>query len=210
MNRYNVMTVYTKIVDSLNNFHRTMVKQDRLGYIDEHEFLLIFRNHSFMERLRSLFSPPTEVFRWGNGVLYLGNCINAADQDFLIDKKISLIVNASREVPNHFEDDPETKIQYLRVSAHDVAVDSNKIIVPEIVDVVVRCLERGENVFTHCFMGRSRSVSVCIQVIRSLVPHRSVQDVYLGLKKKRPIVHINTRFYETLVDHHDAMEQKNK
>ncbi len=207
MNRYNVATIYKKIVDSFNNLHKTLTRQERLGHVQSKDnYLLLFRNHGFMERLQSLFTPPTLIWTTqSGGKLFLGNCINAGDRHFMSEAMVSLVVNASKEVPNHFESDKG--IKYIQVQAHDVGEDSDQIIVPEVARNVAKELNTGGVVFCHCFMGRSRSVSVCIQALK-LISNMSVIELYLHIKKKRNIVHINQQFYEKINEHFMLLAKK--
>ena len=209
MNRYNIVMFYQKIRDSLCNIRKTLVKQKRLKQIEsEDNFLLIFRNHTFFERLQSLFTPPTNIFSFnGGGSIFLGNCTNAGDKYFMIQENICLIVNASKEVPDHFHDHTDLKIKYYRVHAHDISEDASSIVVPDIVKSIIDHLRIGDNVFIHCFMGRSRSVAVCLQVIREITG-KPLETLYLEIKQKRPIIHINTSFFNSLKEYYRIRDKK--
>ena len=195
LNIYNLRMLIQKIVNGVVNLHETVQPIRRLRELETDDYLLVFREHTSVERWRSLLTPATRVFDHpsSGAAMWIGNAFNAGDPAFFRQNEIKLCVNATREVPNHFADTAE----YLQVSVHDVSADAENIWKPEIARRAATVLEEGGNVFVHCYMGRSRSVALALQII-SMLTGQPLDDIYIRLKRRRPIISIQTCFYRVL------------
>lgn len=106
-------------------------------------------------------APATCCLTFDNGTfsIWVGGARDASSRDFLTRERITHVLNTTRELPNRFGTD--TSLCYLRLGLADEPTEPlgsrlNECI--EFLDTARRTGARGALV--HCFMGRSRSVSV--------------------------------------------------
>ncbi len=125
--------------------------------------------------------------------LYLGDAKDAQNQVFLTSKKVVLIVNCAKELPNYFEG----QFRYARLDWDDVPQQDLSMHLDNITDTIVNTMKRGNVVFVHCAAGISRSSSVVINVIKKL--HRwNFDQAFNFVRECRPIVNPNPGFVRQL------------
>jgi protein-tyrosine phosphatase len=95
--------------------------------------------------------------------LYIGNIDGARKLSFLKDKKIKVIINCTKQLPNYYED-VKYNIEYYRVPVDDSLLDEDidlmKILLPKYVNIIDNALENNKPVFVHCYAGRQRSACI--------------------------------------------------
>lgn len=142
-----------------------------------------------LERIKCFFSYPTKV----NDNLYLGNIYNAADIETLKSNKITMIVNVSKTISNYFEMD----FKYVNIKIDDINDEKFGEELMETVDKIRDEINRNGNVFVHCLMGSSRSVTVILTYLLKY-DNKTLDEAYSYLKNIRPTININKTFYEQL------------
>lgn len=142
-----------------------------------------------LERIKCFFSYPTKV----NDNLYLGNIYNAADIETLKSNKITMIVNVSKTISNYFERD----FKYVNIKIDDINDEKFGEELMETVDKIRDEINRNGNVFVHCLMGSSRSVTVILTYLLKY-DNKTLDEAYSYLKNIRPTININKTFYEQL------------
>lgn len=125
---------------------------------------------------------------------YLGNIKDAANKDFIIDHKIDVIVNCSKDIPSYFERSGE--IKYYRVPVED-NLEHNELLtfnyhVRQLLDRVYDDYESGKTIFAHCFAGMQRSAAFSLLFIiyfhkRKYNICMSVNDAQFFILSKRPL-----------------------
>ena len=128
--------------------------------------------------------------------LYLGNASNANDHAFLASKKISLIINCAKEIPNFFE--KEKHIKYIRLELNDVPNQSLDKALHIASDAILNNIKKGLTTFVHCAAGISRSASVVIYTIMRM-HNWSFEKSYRFVKDMHPNTHPNPGFVEQLI-----------
>jgi len=129
--------------------------------------------------------------------LYLGNYLAAQDQDFIIDKKIKLVINCSKnlEYPSFYKH-MDHDFKYIRLQLND---STNRIdqftmqsSLPELCKLIDDNYTKGLNVFIHCFAGIQRSATVILCYLMYLDSKnkilKSLDYYYYYLKYKRVVV----------------------
>lgn len=113
--------------------------------------------------------------------LYLGNVDSSKDYDFIIDKKINIIVNCSKDLKNEYslnllkpiEEAPleiqewlynnSYYIKYYRIPVDDNGKDTEiqnfYKYTNEILDIIVNEYKKGKNILVHCLAGNQRSAA---------------------------------------------------
>lgn len=114
--------------------------------------------------------------------LWLGNENSSQNIDFLRSANISLIINATKHIPNTYE----KNIDYYRVPVNDPGPinyadqEDNNIMSSHIhivLELIRENLLAGKTVLVHCHAGRIRSATIVLLYL--------VKYVYTGEKKTR-------------------------
>jgi protein-tyrosine phosphatase len=142
-----------------------------------------------LERIKCFFSYPTQV----NENLYLGNIYNSADIETLKSNKITMIVNVSKTISNYFTND----FKYINIKIDDINDERFGEELMETVDNIKEEINKNGNVFVHCLMGSSRSVTVVLTYLIKY-ENKTLDEAYTYLKNIRPTININKTFYEQL------------
>jgi len=126
--------------------------------------------------------------------LYLGDINDAENLNFLASKKVSLIVNTAKEIPNFYP----KNFKYLNLHLKDVPrqdiIDALQISSEEI----LKNMKNGKVVFVHCAAGVSRSSSVVIYTLMRL--HKwDYEKSFKYVKSMRDIINPNPGFVEQLI-----------
>ena len=116
--------------------------------------------------------------------LYIGSIDNATSIQWLRQKRIGLIVNATHpnDVPSPFSN----RIRTVRVPVWDTPDDNGVMLsyLDEVVDLVHAARTRGTNVLVHCRAGISRSSTVVASYLikyYNMTPRQAV--AYIQSKK---------------------------
>jgi len=117
--------------------------------------------------------------------LWLGNKVAALDDDFLMDKNISVVFNCTKDLP----------FSKLPLKKYRVPVDDNlqaseiKNMTdwsPEIVYKVLNEYNKGETLLIHCYAGMQRSAAVMAMAL-IVMKRKSSEETIEFIREKRPI-----------------------
>ncbi|XP_031557306.1 dual specificity protein phosphatase 14-like [Actinia tenebrosa] len=146
-------------------------------------------------KLKHVGNPLHEIIEITD-YLYLGSVIPARNEDLLKEKQITHIVNATVESDHEYK----IPVECMKIKI----TDSLECHIGLYFDIVADKIEKVKNmrgkVLVHCMAGISRSSSL---VIAYLMKYKkmSLRDAYHLVKKKRPIINPNPRFWQSLVDY---------
>lgn len=115
--------------------------------------------------------------------LYLGNFQAAKDRDFFKTKKITAVLNCTKDIPNHFAHNKD--IEYMRIPVEDSLKDKDFDLMhqylPCIVEFIHKHVNIGKNnILVHCWAGRQRSsISVAAYLVAKydMTPHDACKYV---------------------------------
>lgn len=130
--------------------------------------------------------------------LFIGNEHCAENDGWLLDARVTAVVNATLDIQNHFERDEgeeDSAVEmprpsYLRVPVSDSVNDSIAPHLRTAVDFIERSIADGGNVLVHCREGKSRSAAI---VAAFLMKNR-------GMKLALAIDTINTAAWMTSIN----------
>lgn len=151
-----------------------------------------YETNNFWSLFYYYFTYPIEIIP----NLYLGNIINAANYELLKEHKITHIYNITSEHGCYFPDN----FNYKQIKVKD---NKNAVLPPdfyEAVDTLHNTLQEGHRVLVHCHHGRSRSVSLILAYLLKYHPitYPTFKVAYDAVKRKKPIININTDFADQL------------
>ena len=92
--------------------------------------------------------------------LHIGDANDAGNKGVLQAKNISVVVNCTKTLPNHFE--TESGVHYLRVPIDDLPSQDITPFFESTFAFLDEHLSKGEAVLVHCMAGISRSVTIVI------------------------------------------------
>jgi protein-tyrosine phosphatase len=146
--------------------------------------------------------------------VYLGNVCAAHDEEWLVAKRISAVINMAVEWVD--KDITYMGIEYLPFAMEDVSSLDHESTdrhieraTQELISLAKRKEQTGENVLVHCNMGISRSASVVIRYLQQI--HKmTYKEAFLYTRRKRPVVRPNSLFERILCkgEKSDIEEQK--
>lgn len=126
--------------------------------------------------------------------LFIGDILTASNKKWLEDHHITHIVNATKDIPNFFPHD----YKYLNLELDDSSNQSLYEVLEPSYKFIYNAIGNGGTVLTHCYAGRSRSVSIVIYFIMKLKKITYLQSLTY-IKKHRSIASPNTGFARQLV-----------
>jgi protein-tyrosine phosphatase len=140
--------------------------------------------------------------------LYLGDANDAQNVNFLKSRKISLIVNCAKEIPNYFEksNPPPPPFKYLRLDLNDVPTQPIDGALKVSSGAILNNISKGLSTFVHCRAGISRSSSVVIYTIMRLHDW-PFETAYRFVKDMHPKTHPNPGFVDQLIKLQDGSTQ---
>ena len=121
-----------------------------------------------------------------------GNACDASGFYRLKENNIEAIINATKEIPNYFEDD----FDYLKINIYDI--NSNQFN-SETFKNVLNFIEKNKNkkILIHCYMGSSRSATLVLLYL--MYKHKyDLESALEFIKNKRDIINVNTQFISNL------------
>lgn len=144
--------------------------------------------------------------------VWLGNIHSAHDLGFLKSKKISVVVNCSKDIPFLAEVNTDASFTKYRVPVHDnlqeEEIKAMTKYIPTIVPHILQHINAEKrNVLIHCYAGMQRSAAVlaCCLMKRYKL---SMKECISYIQQKRPIAFrpgVNffdsIRAYESMVNH---------
>ena len=152
------------------------------------------------QQLELLVSPQTPIILQNDPFptqiqenLYLGDAQSALNKDFLREKNITAIVTVMPDI-HPFTYNPE----YIHFRFHHIPIYDKLDVnicehIYDCIEFIQRCHADGINVYVHCAMGISRSVSF---VIAYLMQTRRItfENAYKIVKERRPQAEPNLSF----------------
>jgi len=102
--------------------------------------------------------------------LFLGSAISARSRQVFEDLGIMAVVNAAEELPNFHEgDEAMPRICYLKLAMADDPLQELEAGLEKALPFIAAALQEGQTVLVHCQMGVSRSVSVVLAHLMSML-----------------------------------------
>ena len=103
--------------------------------------------------------------------LYIGSKADAQSAAFMRSRRIGLVVNCTRDIPNYFENrayGAGGRPEYLRVGVHDAQSENGEMLrlLPRACTTIDRALRENRPVLVHCYAGVQRSATVVAAYIK--------------------------------------------
>jgi hypothetical protein len=150
----------------------------------------VFKHNSLKYTLRAFCTPSTYII----DNIYLGSCLGACNLNLLNKNKIGYIINISEDIPNFFED----KFKYLQIKKKDNGKEElEKKNFEESYNYILRSQDKNKKIFIHCFVGRSRSVSLIIYYLMKKYNY-TIKESLDFIKKKRDVIDPAIKFINNL------------
>lgn len=151
--------------------------------------------------------------------LYLGNYEGACDENFIIGKKINLVVNCSvdLEFPDFYKE--LNNFDYLRLPLNDTPFSNDQKImslgIPKLCILIHKYLSQHKRVYVHCFAGMQRSATIvlCYLMYRDFKSKKlhKLSSYYKFLKSKRSIVFVPIpTFYNVINQFYNKLRSLSK
>jgi protein-tyrosine phosphatase len=159
----------------------------------------ISRNSFFLERYQELSQITPNLYLSGQTVI--------ENKDLHDSFGIKSIVNATQELDNVFEKDPE--YTYFRATLRDVPEQQISSYFMPVIEFIDTEITKGKSVLVHCAAGVSRSASLIIAYImksRKL----SLKEAFTYVNDRRPIIDPNIGFFKQLSDFETSLTKQIK
>ena len=158
---------------------------------------VIETNDGFLNAFKNLFIEPTKIV----DNIYLGNAYNASNFNQLDELNINTIINVTNEIPNYFDNIQE--YDYLKININDTNSDSIKNFFEESNQYIKNIQQQkpDKNILIHCYMGSSRSATILTAYLLKNF-NLNPKQAFSLLQEKRPVVNINTQFWDELQDYY--------
>jgi protein-tyrosine phosphatase len=135
--------------------------------------------------------------------LYLGDRLSAYNKTFIHNAKINVIVNATKDIPNFYDINPE--IKYYRVPVEDNLAPEEfhtfYFCAKSLIPILYQEYINGKTILIHCFAGMQRSAALMLLLLiyihkKKYNINMSVADAKFYILSKRPVsfkygMHIN-------------------
>uniref|UniRef100_A0A6B2LCI2 protein-tyrosine-phosphatase n=1 Tax=Arcella intermedia TaxID=1963864 RepID=A0A6B2LCI2_9EUKA len=138
-------------------------------------------------------APPSEIV---DGILFLGNELNARNIQQLKNCNIQFIVNCTLECENYFPED----FEYFRVSVDDTSDYNLLDYFEETFLKIDKAIANKCPVLIHCHQGVSRGPTFTIAYL-VYSKHMNLNDAFHRVLERRPIVLPNRTFFWALVEY---------
>ena len=143
------------------------------------------------------------------GRLWLGGIRSALDEQFLMENKINVIFNCTKDIP--FIQLPQ-EMTYYRVpvddNLQDEEIDNMQKWSPEIVFKLLKEHHAEKNILIHCAAGMQRSAAACIMFLMTLWKQPQ-QPVFAFMRERRPIVFQPSMNFQKAVDWYEQWLSQN-
>ena len=182
------------LLDRSGNIYNKFVNyfiSDSDNTINKIEKRRIFKIVPYLIQTKIFFSQPTHII----DNIYLGSAFNASCYSTLKNNNIGLIINLTTDISNYFEKD----FIYKNYPLHDNNKDSIKQYLDQSYQEILNFQNKNnnKNIFIHCFMGASRSVSIVIYYLIKKYEYK-IDDAILFIKNKREVVNPTVLFYKEI------------
>ncbi len=127
--------------------------------------------------------------------LYLGNAHDAKDMNLLKQNQIQSIINISKTIPCHYEN--ETLFDYLQLPCNDSSQENLLQYFEKTLEYIHQKLLSNQNILVHCQGGISRSPSFIIGYLMKY-HSKTFDQAYSLVKDKRKIINPNMNFLAQL------------
>lgn len=141
--------------------------------------------------------------------LYIGNKDSAKSKQFMKDKKIKVVINCSKGIPNSFESDPA--IEYYRLPVDDSLLDEDielmTELLPKYVEIVNTSLINNKPVLVHCYAGRQRSACLIAAYLIFKKKWTLTQTYKYIISKRKEAFHYGTsyNFHKSLLNYKNQL-----
>ena len=150
-----------------------------------------FFKSCLLDNVGALLSPYDYII----DNIYLGRCIGASNFKLLNNKKIKYICNISDNIPNFFSD----TLEYFNIIKKDNGRDDlNKDDLDKSYKFILNSQNTTHNILIHCFVGRSRSVSILIYYLMKKYD-LTIKESILFLKSKRKWINPSIKFIKNII-----------
>ncbi len=136
--------------------------------------------------------------------IYLGGSDGSKDSSFIKSKKISIIVNCTKDLPNHFEplfiepvENAPKDVQrwigdnlpkYYRLpvddNMKDVEIERFYEYSRKLIPTIVKHYHEGKNIFIHCLAGAQRSAGFVAMLLMT-IEKKSIEEAVDTILQKR-------------------------
>lgn len=128
--------------------------------------------------------------------IFLGNYLDAQNEEFLNQNQIDLVINVAVEIPK-----PNYKYVnpwYYKYRLYDIPEQNILHYSKFVYDLIEEFLSKSnKNILIHCRAGISRSASLLIAYLMKK-NHWNLDQAYWFVKRKRDIIQPNTGFVNQL------------
>ncbi|GMI60465.1 hypothetical protein ScalyP_jg9839 [Parmales sp. scaly parma] len=136
---------------------------------------------------------PTQILKH----LWLGNREDAMNYDKLKKLSISVVVNATEQLPNFHPD----QMKYMKINIKDKETTDLRPHFAGVTQFIANAIDNGESVLVHCVAGASRSASFVICYMMSKLGEQiSLLDAFRWCKARRSCVQPNKMFLVQLAE----------
>lgn len=126
--------------------------------------------------------------------IYLGSCSGCSDFNLLKNKNIHYICNISDNIPNFFEE----RLEYFNIKIKDNGIDFFTLDeLEKSYDFIIKTQNKKKNILVHCFVGRSRSVTVLIYYLMKKY-NFTIKESIIYLKNKRFYINPSINFISNI------------
>lgn len=137
------------IFDDLYSYGRVFIENNYINLSDNDDFTLVYPN------------------------LYIGNYSTSTNLELLKNLKISNIISV---IPSFNPPFPE-QFNYLHIEAYDDELQNMTQHFERTNEYIKKCLNEGGRILLHCMAGRSRSITVLIAFIISIIKGEFNQSI---------------------------------
>lgn len=138
--------------------------------------------------------------------LFLGSARSLRRSNLVKEKAISLVINATVDVPH--PDHESSEIECVRIPVEDKPDAILSVYFDVVSDKIEEARISGKSVLVHCNAGISRSPTL---VVAYLMKHKmmTLSDAYSHVKSRRLFVQPKPGFWKQLMEFEHRLYQKN-